>query len=452
MRKSHSPRMVRYRLVLSRLAVCVAVWLSVASTSMFAQDSLDKLPETSSSSKDDLKVNLAEMRKVLRQLESDTAADRDAAEKRLIEMGPTVVPFLPEINSNTSGETKIRLERIRKVLQTTKIETYFEASSVTLSGKMPLSEALAALTKQTGNKISFERAESTPSTEVELKADKQPFWKVLDDLMTQAKLRLNTYSSMEGIVLMPDDSVLPGAEPHFSGPFQINVVSTQCSKPFYGRSDGLLDVSLQVAWEPRFKPIYIELPMNKMKLKVAGTDEISSANSEANPEIPVNSEGAVAQIDLQFPRPPRSVDKIDKLSGEFVMAVPSEKHKYVFEKFGNGKRQMEKYGEVTVTLENARRNGSVFEMRVLTEFDAAQGALDSFRGWILQNRAYLIDGKQNRLENVGFNMYSSNGTSVGVAFMFQLTADPNEYTMIYESPGMITKQSVKFELSDIDLP
>ncbi len=45
-------------------------------------------------------------------------------------------------------------------------------------------------------------------------------------------------------------------------------------------------------------------------------------------------------------------------------------------------------------------------MRILAEFKAAQGALDSFRGWILSNRAYLLDAKQNRLEYVGFESYS----------------------------------------------
>lgn len=438
------------RCLLVVFSVSAVLWLT--STSMFAQvDSLDKLPDTPAP-KDDSKINLTEVRKVLRQLESDKAAERDAAEKRLLEIGPSVVAFLPEVTSSTSGEMKIRLERIRKQLQSSKIETFFEASLVTLSGKLPLTEALAEITKQTGNKITFERPDAIPSKEVELKADKQPFWEVLDDLMIQGSLRLNTYSSTEGIVLMPDDSALPGPEPHFNGPFQVSVISTQASKQFYGRNDGQLDVSLQVAWEPRLKPIYLELPMSTMKLSVAGSDDLSSSNPEANPEIPVNTEGSAAQIDLQFARPPRSAEKIDKLTGEFIVAVPSEKHKYVFENFGNGKRQSEKFGEVTVTLESARRNGSVFEMRILAEFNAAQGALDSFRGWILSNRAYLLDAKQNRLENVGFNTYAVSGDSVGVAFLFQLNSDPNDYTLVYESPGMITRQNVKFELTDIDLP
>lgn len=432
-----------------------AVVSCLSATSMLAQDepdSLDKLTEKPAMTKDDSKINLGEVRKILRQLESDKAADRDAAEKRLIEVGPSIVAFLPEVNSSTSGEMKIRLERIRKELQTSKIETFFDASLVTLNGKMPLSEALAALTKQTGNKVGFERTEATPTKEVEVKADKQPFWEVLDDLMIQSHLRLNTYANNEGIVLMPDDSVLPGPEPFFSGPFQVSAISTQTTKQFYGRTDGQLDISLQVAWEPRLKPIFIQLPTDTMKLSIAGSEELSTTNPGANLDIPVSSEGAAAQIDLQFPRPPRTVGKIDKLKGEFVMAVPSEKHKYLFEKFGNGKRQSEKFGEVTVTMESARRNGSAFEIRILAEFKESQGALDSFRGWILSNRAYLVDSKQNRLENASMNTYAISGDSVGVAFLFLLTAEPDDYTLIYESPAMITRQNVKFELTDIDLP
>ncbi len=441
-----------------RLRGSISVWMGLccclASSPLIAQDgqdSLDKLTDKPAVVKDDMKVTLSELRKILRQLESDKAAERDAAEKRLIEIGPAVVPFLPEVSSSTSGEMKIRLERIRKELQTSKIESFFEASRVTLSGKMNVTDALAEIAKQTGNKVSFESSDAAPNKEIELKADKQAFWEVMDDVMIQASLRMNPYSSTEGVVLIPDDTVIPGPEPHFNGPFQITAVSTQATKPFSAGGDGRLDVSLQVAWEPRLKPIFIEVPMKEMKVQV-GSDEFPGLNPEANPEIPVNPEGAAAQIDLQFPRLPRSAEKIDKLTGEIVVAVPSEKHKYVFEKFANGKRQSEKFGQVTVTLENARRNGSVFEMRILAEFQAAQGALDSFRGWILSNRAYLLDAKQNRLENVGLNTYSVSGNSVGVAFLFQINSDPNDYTLVYESPGMITRQNVKFELNDIELP
>ncbi|MCC6509332.1 MAG: hypothetical protein IT423_09510 [Pirellulaceae bacterium] len=433
---------------------CVQGCLSLLTpTSILAQDKLDTLPEKPAApTGDDAKVNFAEVRKVLRDLDGDMSTQRDAAEKRLIELGPVVLPFLPEISSSTSGEMKIRLQRIRQQLQSTKIETFFEASLITLAGKMKLADAIASISQQSGNAISVENSEAVSNNELEFKAVKQPFWDVLESLMSQANLQLNTYSSTEGLVLIPTNSVLPGPEPYTSGPFQISVLSSQTSLQYYGRSEGQLDVSLQVAWEPRLKPVFLELPMGKMKVVVDDGGELLSTNPDANPEIPVNSAGAAAQIDLQFVRPQRSVRKLNKLSGEFVVAVPSEKHKYIFENFGNGKRQSEKYGEVTVTLENARRNGSVFELRILAQFEAAQGALDSFRGWILSNRAYLLDSKQNRLENVGLQTYSVTGDAVGVAFLFQLNSDPNQYTLVYESPGTITRQTVKFELDNIDLP
>lgn len=432
------------------------VWpiVGFVALSLNAQDTLDKLNTSQSSSDEaDRKISFAEVRKVLRNLDSDQLTERDAAEKRLIEIGPGVVPFLPEITGNTSGEMKIRLQRIREQLQTTKIETFFEASVLSLAGKMKVKEAIAEIAKQSGNKISVENAEGVEQVEVEITADKQPFWKVMDELLTQAKLRVNTFSGMEGMSLVPGyQSPVPGPLPNTNGPFHVRVLSAQTTLPFGSALPGQLDVSLQFSWEPRLKPVFVQLPMAKMKAIASESEPLLSTNPDSAPEIPLNSSGCSTQIDLQFVKPPRSARKLEKITGEFVVAVPSEKHKFIFEKFGNGKRQSEKFGEVNVVLENARRNGSVYEIRIMAEFKESQGALESFRGWILSNRAYLMDAKQNRIENVGFQTYAVTGDSVGVAFLFQINGDPNDFTLVYESPGMITRQTVRFELEDIDLP
>ncbi len=429
---------------------CAVAWPGASAT---AQDELDKLPEksTTTAPSNEPKINLGQLRKLLRQLDGDSSKERDAAEKSLIEIGAPILPFLPEITANTSGELKIRLQRIRDQLQTSKIEVFFEPSVITLSGKMTTSDAIAAIAKQTGNVIELANPEATSN--VEVKYDKKPFWEAMDDLMTQARLRIDTYSGTEGMSLVPrqDNSILPGPLPSAAGPFQVVALSAQTSIQYGARSSGQLDISLQVNWEPRLKPVFLEVPMGRMKVILDDGSELMSANPNAKPEVPVNG-GAATQLDLQFARPSRSVSKLKTLKGEFTAAVPSEKHKYVFENFGNGKRQSEKYGEVTVTLENARRNGSVYEMRILAEFKDPNGVLDSFRGWILSNRAYLVDAKENRIENVGFQTYTVSSEAVGVAFLFQINDDPNKYTLIYESPGMITRQTVPFELHDIDLP
>ncbi len=98
-------------------------------------------------------VTMESVRKLIRELNSKNLKDRDEAEKNLIAMGPAALGFLPEVDANTSGEMKVRLQRIRQQMQSKNIETFFEHSKVTLSGKMKLTEAIEAIMKQTGNKI-----------------------------------------------------------------------------------------------------------------------------------------------------------------------------------------------------------------------------------------------------------------------------------------------------------
>lgn len=442
---------------LSAILFGLAIAAGPTISSACAQDTLDssKPADAKADESPDHNVDLAEVRKLLRQLDSDELAERDEAEKRLIELGPGVTAYLPEISANTSGEMKIRLQRIHDQLQKSDIKTFFQASLVTLKGKMKLAEAIAELSKQTGNKISLANPEAGGDVEVELKADKQPFWEVMDELLEQSHMRINTFIGVEGLSLMPEyeETKTPSPDPSINGPFHVRIVSAHAVLPFGSPLAGQLDIALALSWEPRLKPVYVQLPMDKMKAQVAdGGEELEPTNPQAAPEIPLNAPSSSTQIDLQFQRPPRSAKKLEKISGEFIVAIPGEKHKFVFEKFATGKRKSEKFGEVNVILENARRNGSVYEVRILTEFAKPEGALDSFRGWILSNRAYLLDAKQNRLENVGFQTYSISGDAVGVAFLFQVNGDPNDYTLVYESPGMITRQSVPFEIEDVDLP
>ena len=269
---------------------------------------------------------------------------------------------------------------------------------MTLSGKMRLPEAIESITKQTGNKIMLEGEDAFDSVEVDLDEKDSPFWTVMSKIMSQTKLRVNNFATSDGLSLVSGMQEGTGETPesYSTGPFRIDVSSIQSSLPFGSRLGGQLDLSLTVSWEPRLKPIFMEIPMAKLQATSSDGQTLASSNPESAPEVPLNNGGCSTQIDLQLQRPPRAATKLSKLSGEFVFAVPGDKHKYVFKKFGNGARQSEKFGETTVTLEGARRNGKVFEMRVLVEIGNDQGALDSFRGWILSNEAYLLDPQRTQ--------------------------------------------------------
>ncbi len=80
-------------------------------------------------------VTMEAVRATLRDLEADQLATRDAAEKRLLEMGSNVIPFLPQVTPRTSGELKVRLQRIRQALQDKGIETFFQPTQGHTAGR-----------------------------------------------------------------------------------------------------------------------------------------------------------------------------------------------------------------------------------------------------------------------------------------------------------------------------
>ena len=399
-------------------------------------------------------VTLPAIRQALRELESNELQVRDKAEKALVAMGAAALPYLPEITPRTSGELKVRLQRVRQALQHAKIGSDFDASTVTLDGKMRLRDALEQITKQTGNPIQLDNLQAMAELPIELSAADTPFWQVMSSVMQQANLRINAYGTTENmLVFAASGSPAAHVGANFSqGPFRLDITSVRSVLPFNSTFDGQLELSCTVTWEPRLKPVFMQLPMSSLRAELASGQTIAASNPQAAPEVPLNAGRCTTQIDLMLQRPDRSEVKIVKLSGEFLIAVPSELHKYVFDKFSNGARQTEKFGDVTVTLEGARRNGPVYELRVFVEFGDSHGALDSFRGWILSNEAYLRDADGQRMENVGLNTYAVTPNAVGITYLFQINGDPKDYKLIYESPAAITTQKIEYELRDIELP
>lgn len=396
------------------------------------------------------------VRVMVRRLESDTIQERDAAEKQLVEMGPSVLPFLPAVTARTSGEMKVRLQRIRQALESIDVGAYFEASTVTLSGTMQLAEALQQISEQTGNTIRLQGEDAVSGIEVKLDFTHESFWNVIDALLLQGNLRVDTnvYGGVaRELVLIPASREIRQATPAFSsGPFHVEVSSIQATQVFYSPLNGQLEVFLQVAWEPRFEPVFMQLPMRTITAEVSDERLLSAVNPQASPEIRTNYGGCSTQVELQLERPDRSVQSLKKLSGEFVMAVPSARHKFEFQKFGNGERQVQKYGDLSVVLEGARRNGRNYQISLLVQFGDAQGALESFRGWILANQAYLLDAKRTRVNDIGTESRVAANNAVRVMYLFSVSGNPDDYTLVYESPASVTKQTVKYELCDIPLP
>ncbi len=92
-------------------------------------------------------------------------------------------------------------------------------------------------------------------------------------------------------------------------------------------------------------------------------------------------------------------------------------------------------------------------MRIWQNSKAAQGALDSFSRLDPLQPGLLVGCQAESFGVRGFRIITlSPPRRWGIGYLFQINGDVNDYTLVYESPAMITRQAVKFELEDIDLP
>ncbi|GIW97414.1 MAG: hypothetical protein KatS3mg111_0747 [Pirellulaceae bacterium] len=398
------------------------------------------------------RVDEGRVRRWIRQLEADTLAQRDAAEQELVKLGADILPLLPTVTERTSGELKIRLARIRQSLEAQRVAQFVRPSTVTLGEPMRLADALDAIAEQTGNQVRVEPSELATEVVVHLAGREVPFWEALHRIMEQVGLGVAPFVSSENelvLVRLPTEAV--SGKPWIGGALRIDPHSMQCQINYRSSLAGQCVVGLLLSWEPRLQPLYAQLPMGRISATV-GEDTIGSIMPAAVPEVPLNVGGCTAQLEFPLERPPRSALQLDRLTGELILAIPSEKHEYTFRKFSDGTRQVQRYGDVTVVLEGARRNGPVWEVQLRVEFGDPQGALESFRGWILSNKAYLRDDEGHRINDVGFQTYGMTSNSVGIAYLFQINADPDDYELIYESPAGIVRHTVQFELKELPLP
>ena len=85
-------------------------------------------------------------------------------------------------------------------------------------------------------------------------------------------------------------------------------------------------------------------------------------------------------------------------------------------------------------------------------YDKVDGALDSHRGWIYRNPAYMVDADGKEIKNFGSESFRRTKNEVGIAYFFSLDAGLAGHKFVYKTPASLLKFPVKYELKGLDLP
>lgn len=400
---------------------------------------------------------------LLRQLDAVQLAERDQAERKLLELGTDVLPLLPTIGERTPAEVALRVTRVQQKLLRAQAVAATQPSLVTLKGDLPLSDVWKEITRQTGNTVTDHRqafGEQQDETKVKVDFDKTPFWRALDNVLDQADLTLYGFAGQRGaaVISRPGGATARAAKAFYAGVFRLEGVRFEAVRDLRNEKMESLKFFLEVTWEPRLQPFAILQPLGQVSAVGNSGEVISVASAEAEPEAMIREGLSAVELEIPLVLPPHSTEKISVLKGKLLALVPGPLHDFRFRelsvtaKNAPAVRAEQRQGGTTVVVDQVRKNNAVWEVSLRVKFEAPSTALESHRGWVLENEAFFEDAKGQRIEPGGIEQTLQSKDEVGINYFFDLKENPEKLTFVYRTPITVLEMPVEYEFRDLRLP
>ena len=243
----------------------------------------------------------------------------------------------------------------------------------------------------------------------------------------------------------------------YRGPFRFEPASILAQRDLRDPANRSLRLTVEIAWEPRLKPIDLKQRLADVTIRDEAGHTLPVADPAAALDMPAKSGVPAVEMVLPLNLPGRGQQRIARLDGTLIAQMPGPVETFRFEHVGRGAeggggRVEKRASNVTVTLDEVRKNGEAWEVRMRVRFDQAGDALDSYRGWIFQNEAYLEgpDGKPLPYGTMETTLQGQN--EVGLAYLFELNGDAKNYAFVYKTPTAIVPLKVDYQFRDIPLP
>jgi hypothetical protein len=403
---------------------------------------------------EDLKLDVG---RLVRKLDADQLAEREAAEQSLLDKGPAALDLLPEVNDKTTAEVRSRLTRIRQKLQQAMAEAAVKPTLITLKDDaMPLSKLIAAMTEQSGNKITDHREKfGQPADDVKVKVDfeKTPFWEAFDQVLDQTGLGLYPFGEVPGLnIVAKAEKQLPlGKAAAYAGPFRFLPTQSMATRELRTDAKASLQITVEAAWEPRLKPVALRQKMQDIEA-VDDHGNPVTIDAESDLELPVDGGRTAVELVLPFAAPPREVKEIASIKGKLSAIIPGKVETFQFDNLVKAKNVEKHTAGVTVTLDGVQQNNEAWEVRIRVKFDEAGDALASHRGWIFQNEAYLEGSDGKPIAYDAFETTRQSKDEVGLSYIFSLEKPPEKLKFTYKTPAALFSPTFEYELKNIKLP
>ncbi|MEL7496085.1 MAG: hypothetical protein AAFN77_00640 [Planctomycetota bacterium] len=406
---------------------------------------------------DEMKL-IEQIAELQQQLASDQIPERDAAEKKLIEIGVDALDHLEPPNDETPSDTVKRLGRIRLKLETLAVERVTKRSELTLKGELALKDVLSEILIKTENRVDLYPGapEELTNQMIKLDFEKASFWEVINSVCDQASLTSNPFQSDQGVLRLVPMNLQGGKKPKSiprdnSGIFETAVTQVVASKNLMQPSLDYTNVQLRIRWEPRISPIAISLPAKSVKIIDEFDQNVKVSNAEAVFSGTVNTDTPELEFSIPLQSIDRQVETLKSLTCELNTILPGRLEKFKFKNIGRLEQGLaQTKGGVTVAYEGLQKNQDLFGVLVAISFDDPGQALESHLNWVYENKFEMLDDQAEA--HLPLATETAGRTKEKITMIYYYADDPSAWTMSYETPAAIVSVPIKITLKDIPLP
>ena len=343
-----------------------------------------------------------------------------------------------------------------------------EPKTFTLQAKdMPVAKALAELARQTGNTVEDRRA-TKDETKIKLDLKEVTFWQALDAIAKAADGRISLYERDNKLALV--DGPYLALPVSYSGLFRLNVKRIDTHLMLDSDTHESV-IYLEVAWEPRLQPLFMEMRPDSVTLQDDKGRAIEVPEGE-------KGKGAVgkrnaAEIPIRLPAPQRSANQIGLFKGKLSAIVPVKMVTFTFDQLakiqkGQDARKETKDG-VTVHLRELISEGDEDDQSwtagLLLEYAVDSVKLESFQSSFLTKEVYLEKEKDGIVQQFPPNGgHETEGDALGEGktfFRFHFVDQPekklilgkfSDWKLVYRVPGKLVEVPIPFEFKEVPLP
>jgi hypothetical protein len=326
---------------------------------------------------------------------------------------------------------------------------------------MPLSAALAELSRQTGNQVA-DRRHARTDLKLKLDLERSTFWPALEAIAKAAQCGISTYQA-DGQVALVDSPSRP-LSTTYEGIFRVTAREVSAARNDEAGTH-LCTVTLDLAWEPRFVPLYLEVGPVQAVFTADGQGKEHHAKSPGQGKMSVGGRNAV-EFPLRLAAPPRSSLKIKSLDGELRLTGPGKMLTFTFGpvqavKKGDSPIQETQEG-VRVSLAQVKTASRLWSIEVHISNPPGNPQFESYQSWRDNNYIALTKGAgPNAMiwqpRSGGYQVNKETAAGAEITYFFDFPAKENkgplaDWTLVYRTPGQIVDIQVPLALKDLPLP